>query len=99
MISFFVCLVVLIVGFFTYGKIAEKVFGSFPCHDGRRGLCAYEHAEGLSHSAFEHRRPWPDIRRACRRVLGPKRISLDHIGHHFCRRSPRFYDRHDVYAA
>ena len=28
MISFFVCLVVLIVGFFTYGKIAEKVFGS-----------------------------------------------------------------------
>lgn len=25
MISFFVCLVVLIVGFFTYGKIAEKV--------------------------------------------------------------------------
>lgn len=26
MISFFVCLVVLIVGFFTYGKIAEKVF-------------------------------------------------------------------------
>ena len=88
MISFFVCLVVLIVGFFTYGKIAEKVFGS----DDRTppSLAMTDGADYV---------PWPDIRRACRRVLGPKRISLDHIGHHFCRRSPRFYDRHDVYAA
>ena len=30
MISFFVCLVVLIVGFFTYGKFVERVFGIDP---------------------------------------------------------------------
>ena len=28
MISFFVCLAVLIIGFIIYGKFAEKVFGS-----------------------------------------------------------------------
>ena len=78
MISFFVCLVVLIVGFFTYGKIAEKVFGS----DDRTppSLAMTDGADYVPMST-------------------PKRISLDHIGHHFCRRSPRFYDRHDVYAA
>lgn len=27
MISFFICLAILIIGYFTYGKVVEKVFG------------------------------------------------------------------------
>lgn len=45
MITFLVCIVILIVGYFTYGKFVEKVFGSKPA----RPTPAYVNADGVDY--------------------------------------------------
>ena len=43
MITFLVCIALLIVGYFTYGKFVEKVFGVKEA----RTTPAYTHADGV----------------------------------------------------
>lgn len=45
MITFFVCIVVLILGYFTYGKYVEKVFG----HNEERPTPAYVNSDGVDY--------------------------------------------------
>ncbi|MDI7740858.1 carbon starvation CstA family protein [Lysinibacillus fusiformis] len=45
MITFLVCIVILIVGYFTYGKYVEKVFGEKP----KRPTPAYVNADGVDY--------------------------------------------------
>ena len=49
MISFFICLFLLIGGFFVYGKFAEKVFGP---DDRRTPAIAME--DGADYGCFQH---------------------------------------------
>ncbi len=66
MISFLLCLAILIVGYFVYGKIVDNTFGP---DDPKRLLCASMTVwttfgcpvEAVPRSAAEHRRPWPHL--------------------------------------
>jgi len=89
MITFFACLVLLVVGFFTYGKLVEKVFRvdnrQTPCSgpSGRGGLCSHEDMENLFDPAVEHRGFGSHLRRAGGRVLGTCGLPLDCVRDHF----------------
>lgn len=91
MISFIVCLLLLITGYLTYGKIVDKTFGpddretpAVRINDGvdyvvmpqwKLFLVQLLNIAGLGRSSVPAGRP-----------LGPGRIPVDHIRHHFCRR-------------
>ena len=100
MISFIVCLLLLITGYLTYGKIVDKTFGpddretpAVRINDGvdyvvmpqwKLFLVQLLNIAGLGRSSVP-----------CRAPLGTGCIPVDHIRHHFCRRRTRLLLRHD----
>lgn len=101
MISFIVCLLLLITGYLTYGKIVDKTFGPDD-----RETPAVRINDGVDYVVMPQWKlflvqllniagPWPDLRCPAGRPLGPGCIPVDHIRHHFCRRRTRLLLRHD----
>ena len=100
MISFIVCLLLLITGYLTYGKIVDKTFGPDD-----RETPAVRINDGVDYVVMPQ---WKlflvqllniaglgPIFGALQRPLGPGCIPVDHIRHHFCRRRTRLLLRHD----
>ena len=50
MVSFTLCLLALLAGYFIYGRFVEERWCGFP---------SVAHVENLYDSVLEHRRPWP----------------------------------------
>ena len=101
MISFFICLFLLIGGFFVYGKFAEKVFGP---DDRRTPAIAME--DGADYVPMGTARIFL-IQLLNIAGLGPIfgalagaawGILMDYPGNHSGRRRSRLHDRHDVHA-
>ena len=87
MISFILCLLLLIAGYFTYGKIVDKTFGPDD-----RETPAVRINDGVDYVVMPQ---WKLFLRTSGRALGPGRISVDHLRHHLCRRRTRLFLRHD----
>ena len=95
MITFFVCLALLLIGYATYGAFVEKVF-----HPDDRETPCTRLEDGVDYTpiapwrAFliqtEHCRSWTNFRSSVRRYLGSERYALDRIWYHFRRCCPRF---------
>ena len=92
MISFFICLFLLIGGFFVYGKFAEKVFGP---DDRRTPAIAME--DGADYVPMGTARIFL-IQLLNIAGLGTICILMDYPGNHSGRRRSRLHDRHDVHA-
>ena len=87
MITFTCCLIALIVGYFTYGKFIERIFGMDPkradagLYDARRcGLYPDAGMESLYDSVFEHRGTGADLWCHLRREVRDGFISVDCAG-------------------
>ena len=91
MISFIVCLLLLITGYLTYGKIVDKTFGPDD-----RETPAVRINDGVDYVVMPQ---WKlflvQLLNIAGRPLGPGRIPVDHIRYHFCRRRTRLLLRHD----
>lgn len=94
MVTFFICLAILIVGFLTYSKVIERVF-----RVDDRPTPAVAHPDGVDYvpmktwriffgSAPKYRRSGPHLRRTFRRLLGARGLPVDHLRHHSGRRRP-----------
>ena len=94
MISFFVCLAILIIGFMLYSKVAEKVFGP----DDRKPP-ALSMTDGSDYvpmgtprifliQLLKHCRSGTYFRSAGRCLLGPQRIPVDYLRYLVRRRCP-----------
>ena len=85
MISFFSCLIILIGGYFIYGKVVEKVYGPDD-----RETPAVRLSDGVDyvtmpiyHTAFKHSWSWTYLRCFVRSTMGTIRIPMDYIGNYF----------------
>ena len=67
MITFIIALVLLVVGFFTYGILVEKVFGVEP----DRKTPALTKTDGVHASMDEERKPLQTHRRHCQVACWP----------------------------
>ena len=93
MISFFLCLLLLIGGYFVYGKIVENTFAPDD-----RETPAVKINDGVDYvvmpqwklfsAAFKHCRPGTDFWCHAGSPVGTDRIFMDHIWYDFCRRCP-----------
>ena len=92
MVTFFICLILLIVGFFTYSKLVEKIF-----RIDDRPTPAVAHPDGVDYvpmktwrifpgPAAEYCRPGSHLRRSVRRLLGSLGLSVDRLWYHPGRR-------------
>ena len=95
MISFILCLLLLIAGYFTYGKIVDKTFGPDD-----RETPAVRINDGVDYVVMPQWKLFlvqllniaglgPIFGATSGRALGPGRISVDHLRHHLCRRRTR----------
>ena len=82
MISFLLCLAILIAGYFFYGKVVENTFGPDD-----RETPAVRINDGVDYVVLPQRCP-----------VGAHRIPVDHLRHHLCRRRPRLFLRYAVRA-
>ena len=101
MISFIVCLLLLITGYLTYGKIVDKTFGPDD-----RETPAVRINDGVDYVVMPQWKLFlvqllniaglgPIFGALQGALLGPGRIPVDHIRYHFCRRRTRLLLRHD----
>ncbi len=101
MISFLLCLAILIVGYFVYGKIVDNTFGPDD-----RETPAVRINDGVDYVVMPQwklflvqllnmRRPWPHLWCHAGRIVGACGVPVDHLRHHLCRRRARLLLRHD----
>ena len=101
MLSFLLCLALLVVGYFTYGKLVDKSFGADD-----RETPAVRINDGVDYVVMPQ---WKlflvqllniaglgPIFGALQGALGPHRLPVDHLRHHLCRRRPRLFFRYAV---
>ena len=101
MVSFFVCLALLIIGYFTYGKMVENTFGPDD-----RETPAVVINDGVDYVVLPQWKLFliqllniaglgPIFGALAGRALGPRGVPVDHLRHHFCRRRSRLFLRYD----
>ena len=101
MISFIVCLLLLITGYLTYGKIVDKTFGPDD-----RETPAVRINDGVDYVVMPQWKLFlvqllniaglgPIFGALQGALWGPGCIPVDHIRHHFCRWRTRLLLRHD----
>ena len=103
MLSFLLCLALLVVGYFTYGKLVDKSFGADD-----RETPAVRINDGVDYVVMPQ---WKlflvqllniaglgpiYLRRAAGRPVGSRGFPVDHLRHHLCRRRPRLFFRYAV---
>ena len=90
MISFILCLALLIIGYFTYGKVVDNTFGPDD-----RETPAVSINDGVDYVVMPQWKLFlvqllniaglgPIFGAGC--IVGTNRISLDHVWYNFCRR-------------
>ena len=100
MISFLLCLALLIIGYFVYGKIVDNTFGpddretpAVRINDGvdyvvmpqwKLFLVQLLNIAGLGPSSVH-----------CRVLCGARGVPVDHLWYHLCRWRPRLLLRYD----
>ena len=93
MISFLLCLALLIIGYFVYGKIVDNTFGpddrETPAVRINDGVDYVVMPQAVPRPAAEHRWPGPDLRCSAGRSVGPCGVPVDHLWYHLCRWRPR----------
>ena len=100
MISFLLCLAILIAGYFFYGKVVENTFGPDD-----RETPAVRINDGVDYVVLPQ---WKLFMIQLLNIagLGPifgalsgaHRVPVDHLRHHLCRRRPRLFLRYAVRA-
>ena len=92
MISFLLCLAILIVGYFVYGKIVDNTFGpddretpAVRINDGV-DYVVMPQWKLFSVQLLEHCRSGPHLRCHAGRFVGAGGLFVDHLRHHLCRR-------------
>ena len=82
MISFILCLALLIIGYFTYGKVVDNTFGPDD-----RETPAVSINDGVDYVVMPQ---WKlflvQLLNIAGCIVGTNRISLDHVWYNFCRR-------------
>ena len=92
MISFLLCLALLIIGYFVYGKIVDNTFGPDD-----RETPAVRINDGVDYvvipqwklvprPAAEHCRSGPHLRCFAGCSVGSRGVPVDHLRHYLCRR-------------
>ena len=94
MLSFFICLALLIGGYFVYGKMVDNTFGTDDREtpavriNERGRLRRHASVEAVPGAALKYRGIRPDIRSASGSIMGPGCLSVDYIRYNLCRRYP-----------
>ena len=103
---FILGILVLAAGYFTYGRVLERIFpsGRLPANSrrglyGRRGLCGYAALARFSHPVAEHCRAGAHFRRRHGRAVRAGRAFVDRFRLHSGRNGARLLLRHDFPAA
>ena len=81
MVSFVICLAILLIGYFTYGKVVDNTFGPDD-----RETPAVRINDGVDYVVMPQWKLFPDLRRHAGCSVGTHRVPVDHLRHHLCRR-------------
>ena len=85
MISFLLCLALLIIGYFVYGKIVDNTFGPDD-----RETPAVRINDGVDYVVMPQ---WKLFLVQC--SVGPRGVPVDYLWYHLCRWRPRLLLRYD----
>ena len=92
MLSFIICLVLLIGGYFVYGNFVNNIFSPDD-----RETPAVRINDGVDYVVMPQWKLFlTDFRCPARSALGSGSIFMDYVWYNLCRRCARFLLRHDV---